>query len=178
MATVFGFAFMGAASAADITIYYSPSCPHCHHALDFIGETLIYEYPQIKVTQVNVMEDGNLPLFEDALKQCEYESGGVPVMVVGEKCFQGYADFMQDDIRAAIEVDMSDADKQAATENKAKMAADPAGFKAANADRADAVTDANVAEKHGGKSAVLFGALVAMLIVGLGAYLIRRNKRN
>ena len=35
-----GIAFMGAASAANITIYYSPTCPHCHHARDFINNNL------------------------------------------------------------------------------------------------------------------------------------------
>ena len=40
-----GLAFVGAASAADITVYYSPTCPHCHHARDFIAQNLVYEYP-------------------------------------------------------------------------------------------------------------------------------------
>ena len=56
LSAVLGLTFVGAASAADITIYYSPSCPHCHHARDFISNTLVYEYPELKVTAVNVME--------------------------------------------------------------------------------------------------------------------------
>ena len=39
---LFGLAFIGTASAADITVYYSPTCPHCHHARDFISNNLIY----------------------------------------------------------------------------------------------------------------------------------------
>ena len=35
---------MSVANAADITIFYSPSCPHCHHARDFFKNELIYEY--------------------------------------------------------------------------------------------------------------------------------------
>jgi len=41
---------IGSASAADITIYYSPTCPHCHHARAFIDNELVYEYKTIKVT--------------------------------------------------------------------------------------------------------------------------------
>ena len=116
-----GVLFMGAASAADITVYYSPTCPHCHHAREFISSTLIYEYPQLKVTEVNVMEEANYPLFQETLKKCEYESGGVPVLVIGEKCFQGYADSMQGELREAVEVGLSDEDKAAAAENKKAM---------------------------------------------------------
>ena len=42
---LFGFLFIGAASAADVTLYYSPSCPHCHHARDFFVNRVVYEYP-------------------------------------------------------------------------------------------------------------------------------------
>ena len=106
-----GLVFCGAASAADVTLYYSPSCPHCHHARDFFVNKVVYEYPDVRVVQVNVMDHANRPMFERVLEKCNYTSGGVPVIVVGDKCFQGYADFMQQELRAAIEVDLSDADK-------------------------------------------------------------------
>ena len=106
-----GAMFIGNAMAADITIYYSPRCPLCHHAREFISQNLIYEYPNLNVTTVNVMDAANRDEFMATLKKCEYESGGVPVMVVGEKCFQGYGDSMGDSIRAAIEIDMDDAAK-------------------------------------------------------------------
>jgi len=146
-----GIAFMGAASAANITIYYSPTCPHCHHAREFISNTLIYEYPQLMVSEVNVFEDANRQMFEDALKKCEYESGGVPVMVVGDKCFQGYADFMQKDLREAVEVDLSDEDKAAAAKNKEAMEKDAEKFKQEHADRANAISEYKVASKDEAK---------------------------
>ena len=61
MGIIAGAMFGAAANAADITIYYSPTCPHCHHARDFISNTLIYEYPDLRVTTVNVMESANRP---------------------------------------------------------------------------------------------------------------------
>ena len=62
---LFGLAFIGTASAADITVYYSPTCPHCHHARDFISNNLIYEYPTITVTEVNVMDQTNQDKFNE-----------------------------------------------------------------------------------------------------------------
>ena len=64
ISAMMGLAFIGSASAADITVYYSPTCPHCHHARDFISSALVYEYPTIKVTEVNVMDEKNMPKFK------------------------------------------------------------------------------------------------------------------
>ena len=168
-------ALFGAANAADITVYYSPTCPHCHHAREFISETLVYEYPTIAVNMVNVMDEANVPQFRDVIAKCGYNSGGVPVIVVGEKCFQGYANFMQNDIRTAVEADMSDADKAAASENKKAMAENADEFKAAHSERANVITD-GVAQKKtdGGKSYWFYGVLIA-LVAGLGYVLTRHG---
>lgn len=181
LSAIFGLSFMGAASAADITVYYSPTCPHCHHAREFISNTMIYEYPELKVNEVNVFEDANRPMFEEALKKCEYESGGVPVLVIGEKCFQGYADFMQQELRDAVEADMSDAQKAAAAENKAAMAQDAEGFKASHADRANAISEYNAAmaaaeKKSDGNSVIWFWGLLVVLVAGLGFVLVKKGK--
>ena len=136
-----GALFGVTAYAADITVYYSPTCPHCHHARDFIENELVYEYNDIKVATVNVMDMANRQEFLDTIQKCEYKSGGVPVMVIGEKCFQGYADSMQQDLRMAIEIDLTDAQKQAATNNKAEFDKDKAAFVAAHANRKDAITE-------------------------------------
>lgn len=182
LSAICGVAFMGAASAADITVYYSPTCPHCHHAREFISSTLIYEYPELKVTEVNVMEETNYPKFQEALKKCEYESGGVPVLVVGEKCFQGYADFMQSELREAVEVDLTDADKETAASNKAAMEKDADAFKKEHADRANAIAE-YVSEaskdaqkknnvKQPGSSSIWFYGLLIALVAALGFVLV------
>ncbi len=183
-----GLAFVGAASAANITIYYSPSCPHCHHARDFISNNLVYEYPTITVTEVNVMDQANLSKFQETLKKCEYESGGVPVLTIGEKCFQGYADFMQAELREAVEADMSDADKAKAAENKKAMESDAEKFKSENAENkatvseyvatvANAEQDAGVQKKNPGSSSVWFWGLLIVLVAGLGIVLVRKDKK-
>lgn len=181
LSAVFCMAFMGAASAANITIYHSPSCPHCHHAREFINGTLVYEYPQITVTEVNVMEDDNFPLFQEAIQKCEYTSGGVPVMVIGEKCFQGYADFMQQELRDAVEADMSDADKQIAAENKAAMEKDAEGFKAAHADRVNAISengaDTTAEKKSNGGIPIWGWGLIVLVVAGAALLLVKKAKK-
>ena len=132
---LFGCVAMANANAADIRIFHSPSCPHCRHAREFIENTLIYEYNDLKVTEINVMSSDNRQEFVDAIYKIGYKSGGVPVIIVGEKCFQGYADSMQDTLRAAVEVDLTDEQKQSAKDNKAKMAENKDEFVAAHADR-------------------------------------------
>ena len=145
LSAILGLAFVGTASAADVTVYHSPTCPHCHHAREFISNTLIYEYPTITVTEVNVMEPDNRPKFQEALKKCEYESGGVPVLVIGEKCFQGYADFMQDNLRTAVEVGLTDAELNEVSANKKALSEDAEKFKSEHADRANAIVEYSAA---------------------------------
>lgn len=186
---VLGAALTGSVDAADITIYHMPTCPHCHHARDFISNNLIYEYPNLNVTTVNVMESANRPEFMDALKKCKYESGGVPVLVIGEKCFQGYADSMADDLRAAVEADMTDAEKSVAAENKKSLAADADAFKKAHADRLNAIVERVVADvdedtqkknnavAKESNSSWVFYVILGLLVLGLGFVLTRRGNK-
>ncbi|MDR0741744.1 MAG: hypothetical protein LBF28_03145 [Rickettsiales bacterium] len=138
---IFALAFIGAASAANITLYYSPTCPHCHNAREFIGTTLVYEYPSLEVEAVNVMEQENLPAFQAALSKCKFESGGVPVLVIGDECMQGYAHVMDDEIRKHAEVGMSDSEKNAAAQIRKEMEADAQKFRDAHTDRANVITE-------------------------------------
>ena len=124
LSALLGLCFIGAGHAADITIYYSPTCPHCHHARDYTNNNFIYEYPTINVTTVDVTVPENRALFMDVLKSCDYSSGGVPVIKIGDKCFQGFAESMADDLCAAIEIDLSDEVKASAADVKKAIAAD------------------------------------------------------
>ena len=191
LSALLGLSFMGAASAADITVYYSPTCPHCHHAREFIEGTLIYEYPELKVTLVNVMDASNMDKFQTMLQDCKFESGGVPVMVIGEKCEQGYGDMMQDKLREYVEADMNDEQKAAAAANKKAMAEDAEKFKSEHADRvnavsefsaaaasaADAAPEADAKKNDEGGSTIWFWGLLIVLVAGLGYVLVRKDNK-
>ena len=182
---LFGLMIFGRAMAADMTIYYSPSCPHCHHARDFVSNTLVYEYPELKVTMVNVMESANRPMFEAALKKCGFESGGVPVLVIGDKCEQGYADFMQDTLRESVAVDLSDEQKATAAENKKAMEKDAEKYKSEHSERASAIieyvasAETETAEKktNNEPSTIWFWGLLIVLVAGLGFVLVRKDNK-
>ena len=73
LSALFGLFFVGTAFGADIRLYYSPYCPHCHHARDFFVNRIVYEYPKLRVVQVNVTDQANLPKFQDVLEKCGYE---------------------------------------------------------------------------------------------------------
>ena len=169
LAMLLGVFFMGTASAADITIYYSPYCPHCHHAQEFFSNKMIYEYPKLRVVQVNVMEEQNLPVFQEALS----------------KCFQGYADFMEQELRDAVEVDLSNSDKETAAENKKALEADPDVFKSKHADRKNAIKEyvpnaqeEKIEKKNSGDtSSIYFYVLLIALVAILGFVLIRKDKK-
>lgn len=182
-AFILGLFFCGGAVAADITMYYSPYCPHCHHAREFFSNDLVYEYPKLKVVQVNVIEEDNLPKFEEALKKCEYKTGGVPVIVVGDKCFQGYADFMQKDIRTAVEADLSDEDKKIAQSNKEALKKNPDEFRKQNSVRQTALTEYQVEKKVETQKKnkidpnYYFYGILVVLIIALGIVLLRKDNK-
>lgn len=102
VSAVMGAFFVSASSAVDLTIYYSPNCPHCHHALDFIEGTLVNEVKDLKVNKIDVTIVENRKSFRSTIRECELKSGGVPIMVINGKCIQGYAEPMQDEIRDTI----------------------------------------------------------------------------
>ena len=186
-----GAMFAFGANAADITIYHMPTCPHCHHARDFVSNNLIYEYPELKVTLINVTDAANREEFMATLKKCKYESGGVPVLVIGEKCFQGYADSMADDLRAAVEADMTDEQKSAAAEHKKALAANGDAFKQEHEDRKNAIVEREVKNadddaqkknrevKTTKKSDMgwVFYVILVALVFGLGFVLTRKGNK-
>jgi len=173
---------LGGANAADVKLYYSPTCPHCHHAMDFLRDELAYEFQSVRIITFNLSDSANMDAFRAALAQCKYESGGVPVMVIGDKCFQGYADFMKQDLRDAASVGLSDAEKQAATANVKEFEANPDAFRTKHADRANALQEqtagaADAQKKTDGGNSLYFYGFLALLVVGLGAVLLMKKKK-
>ncbi len=152
----------GAFAAQKIEIYYSPSCPHCHHALGFIDQTLRPEYKNLEVVKVNVMEQQNRPNFIEVLKKCKFQSGGVPVLVVNGKCFQGYAEFMNTDIMAALgPADAKASEEQIATDKKAEPAELP---------------EEPIVKPDNGNSVMLY-VLFGLLIAALFAVMFVKKKK-
>jgi LPXTG-motif cell wall-anchored protein len=153
----------GAFAAQKIEIYFSPSCPHCHHAMGFIDQTLSPEYKNLEVVKVNVMEKQNRDTFMAVLKKCKFQSGGVPVMVVNEKCFQGYAEFMNTDIMAALGPADAKTSETAATNEKAEPQT--------------ARLPEEPMEKSGDGNSVMLYVLLGLLVAALVAVVFIKKKK-
>jgi glutaredoxin len=165
------FFIPSAHAGVDMTIYYSNTCPHCHHARDFVRNTLIYEYPTLAVKQINVMDEGNRALFQKAVSDCGYENGGIPVITINGKCFQGYGtdDTTGNEFRETIDGSLSADERSAVAENRAAMAADADRFKAARADRLNAMSEQiDASQKKNDRTPVIFWAILVVLVAGLG----------
>ncbi len=158
-----GFAVItqGAIAGQNIEIYYSPSCPHCHHAMEFIDKTLSVQYKDLQVNKVNVVEQKNRDAFMNVLKKCEYKSGGVPVMVVNGKCFQGYAEFMNTEIMQAMGPADVASDKAVATEKSESVAQLP---------------PEQIQPADKGTSTMLY-VLLGLLVAALGVVLFVKKKK-
>lgn len=140
VSAILGLSLISAASASEvITIYYSPSCPYCHYARDDISGKLVYEYPNLTVTEVDVSNPDNGPTFVEALNRCKLKSGGVPVVVYGDKCEQGYSGLLLDEMRELLNASLNEEEKTLVASNRKAMEEDADAFKARNADRKKAV---------------------------------------
>jgi glutaredoxin len=90
------------AKAADITIYFMPTCPHCHHAMEFLDTDK--DMKALEIEKIDVTKDkANADLFFAQLKKCELTSGGVPLIVINGKCLQGYGPDTGKDIKKLLE---------------------------------------------------------------------------
>lgn len=75
-----------------VYLFYHPSCPHCHKAMEFIDENLKDKYKDTAFYRINITEKRNSQLF----KQYGIEYGlepakmGVPTIFIGDKYMVGY----------------------------------------------------------------------------------------
>jgi glutaredoxin len=88
--------------AKEITIYYSPTCPHCHHAIAYVNDVLKKEDSSIKIKEIDASKPANSKKFMEMLKKCGFKEGYVPVTVIGEECFQGFDEITEAKCRKAL----------------------------------------------------------------------------
>ncbi|MFA5029228.1 MAG: hypothetical protein WC518_00575 [Patescibacteria group bacterium] len=82
------------AEAAEVNLFYSPTCPHCTKERAFL-DVIENKYPQIKVNRFNVTEAGSvdkLKEFYGKYKVPEDSWGLVPVTFIADKFFLGFSD--------------------------------------------------------------------------------------
>ncbi|MDR1071188.1 MAG: glutaredoxin family protein [Rickettsiales bacterium] len=93
------FACGSDSGASDVTLYFMPTCPHCHNAINFIDT----ELKGVSVEKIDVTKGGkNLERFNDQLTKCNFTSRGVPLMVVKGKCLQGFAPEVGEEVKKIL----------------------------------------------------------------------------
>jgi uncharacterized membrane protein len=74
-------------------LFYSPTCGHCHYVITEVLPTLYTQYgDQLSMIGVDVTQPGGQALFLAALQYFNLESGGVPMLVVGDHYLVGDID--------------------------------------------------------------------------------------
>ncbi len=117
--TIIALAFLSTPAFAknEIKIYYLETCPHCHHALEFIKGDLKKEY-QFDLNEINVGIKENQKKFFETAKKCDLKSNGVPVMVINDHCIQGFGEPVKNVIKNYLSKEESNSETTKTTEQK------------------------------------------------------------
>ncbi|GHT59909.1 hypothetical protein FACS18945_6090 [Bacteroidia bacterium] len=164
--TIAAVFFSYSAIAADITLYYSPTCPHCHHAMEFLKT----ELPDVKRNEINVSEPANRDKFIKALKECKLENGYIPLAVIGKKCFQGFGETTKAEYKTALGI----TDKQNSPTQKESLQQEPATINEASPTQQEQ-PGINETIQISYSSLFLY-ALLGVLVIALGFVLFRKKK--
>lgn len=74
-------------SENEVYFFYQQSCPHCHHAADYIKEN----HPDLAVKSLDIRMPGNMRLFEDAVKTYKITgTTGTPLICFGKNYIMGW----------------------------------------------------------------------------------------
>jgi glutaredoxin len=75
-----------------VTIFYSPTCPHCHHLMAFVKSTLKDQYPTVTFDFKNTNERKNIYTWQ-TYKQgagLDLSNYGVPQTYIGDELIMGF----------------------------------------------------------------------------------------
>lgn len=94
-----------ATNSIELTIFYSPTCPHCKAENIFLTK-LTNEYPEITVKEYNVFEPANVQLLQtyyNKYKVPAIRQGLTPITFIQDKYFLGFDDSTGYDITKYVE---------------------------------------------------------------------------
>ena len=71
-------------------LFYLPTCPHCHNAMNYINKNLKSMYKDINFIFVNVSNKSERNFYFKFKKELNILANGVPVAVIGKKYILGF----------------------------------------------------------------------------------------
>jgi glutaredoxin len=114
LVAVLGVLFPGTALGVDagpsgppapvtLILFHGEGCPHCAAEREFLTE-LSAAYPDLVIEQYEVWNDAaNRDLLMQTAARLGFDPSGVPVTVIGDEVWIGYADSIGEEITAAVE---------------------------------------------------------------------------
>ncbi|MCL2629883.1 MAG: hypothetical protein FWD33_04355 [Alphaproteobacteria bacterium] len=166
------------AGAREVVLYYMTTCPHCHYAKEFVFDTLVIEYPFVKFTQKNVQEPSNRADFERSIRRCRLNSFGVPLTIIGDKCFQGFnRSTSENEFREALNETLSDDERETVNKAAAELRANPELVRRNNAERIARARAENISVEKPGNHDWLYFLLGGLGLVLLTIIFFPRKKK-
>ena len=74
---------------AEVIIFYSPVCPHCHDALEFLDK-ISPNYKDLKITKYNTFTKTGINYYQHYTKKLNIDSNGVPIAIFNDKYELGF----------------------------------------------------------------------------------------
>ena len=71
----------------EIIIFYSPTCPHCHKALEFLSK-IAPKYNEITITKYNTNTNSGANYYFHYAKKLGINSSAVPLAIFGGKNYE------------------------------------------------------------------------------------------
>lgn len=112
-----------------IYLFRGSSCSYCHSFLEYLN-SISEEYGKyFKLEAYEVWQDSkNIELYDEVVTylnnhigQTKYQSGSVPLIIIGEEVFQGYSEAYDEDIITAIKNEYNAKEKYDVMEEKEKQ---------------------------------------------------------
>ncbi|MGN0929892.1 MAG: hypothetical protein ACI4N3_04590 [Alphaproteobacteria bacterium] len=90
LTTIFLISKSARGSDVEMILFYSPSCPHCHAAMEFLDNKVAPKYPELKITKHNTSTRVGVNYYLYYKKKLNFDGNGVPVAVFGDKYEIGF----------------------------------------------------------------------------------------
>lgn len=82
---------IGGDGKTEMILFYSPTCPHCHHAMEFLDKKIAPKYKDLTITKYNTSTKVGANYYFHYAKKLNMENAGaVPLAVFGDKYELGF----------------------------------------------------------------------------------------
>jgi glutaredoxin len=79
----------GEKEKAEMVLFFSPSCPHCHKAMGFLDK-IGPQYPGLKITKHDVTTRSGMNYYTHYKKKLNIADSGVPLAIFGDQYELGF----------------------------------------------------------------------------------------